>query len=158
MPPSLNPGYFCMLHTHLLKICCCGTAITRGRISFAPWIPPMLVIEGLMLFTTTGKDFTLVTLLTTDWTPQHYLLPGEWSTARGDSCSSRLLASTEMGALYMTLNRSNIRPAWYKPIPPPPPLTALKSVGEFPIINLIPLTSYRPTVAKWWGADALMLL
>lgn len=111
---------FCMLRTHLQKICRCGSDITGGRITFALWLPPMLVMEGLMLLDTTGKDFSPVTLLTADWTPQCYQLPGE-SAARGVSCSSRLFASTQMDVLYMTLNRSNMWSASDQPTRYAPP-------------------------------------
>lgn len=97
-----------------------------------------------MLLDTTGKDFTPVTLLTADRTPQRYLLPGEWSAARGASCSSRLFASTQMDVLYMTLNSSNMGSAWYKPIPSPPSSLPFEERGRVSCpIHLINLTSYN---------------
>ena len=101
-----------------------------------------------MLLDTTGKAFTLVTVLTADWTPRCYLLPGEWSAATGAPCSSRLFASTQMDVLYMTLNRSNS--LWdpppsppLLPLPPPPSSLSQERGRVSCAINLINLKSHN---------------
>lgn len=56
-PESLNPGYSCILHTHthLLRICHRDSDNMGGGITFAPpRLPPMLVMEGVMLLDTMG--------------------------------------------------------------------------------------------------------
>lgn len=86
-----------------------------------------MLARGGLLLDTTGKDFTLVTFLTTDWTPPtpRSITTRQILHRRRLSCTSRLFTSSRTDLSYLILKRRflwavlNINPSLLFALPLP---------------------------------------